>query len=162
MEGTPFAPDANGCLEIKNNSMKSLFRHIVVPLDFTAKNSAAVEIAFDLAQQHQSRVSLLHVIERIDLAADEGLTKFYESLRRNANEKLAPYVQRFVDAGIPAKEQLTLGKRGPEIVSYVQREKADLVVLSSHRIDPDVASSGWATLSYQVAILCPCPVLLVK
>ena len=65
MEGTPFAPDANGCLEIKNNSMKNLFQHILVPLDFAAKNEAAMEVAIDLAEQQKSRVSLLHVIDRL-------------------------------------------------------------------------------------------------
>jgi universal stress protein A len=142
--------------------MKKIFQQILVPLDFTAKNTAAVDIAMDLAQQHKSRVSLLHVIERIELAADEDLANFYESLAKRANEELASYRRRFIDAGIPVKDQVILGKRAPEIVSYAMREEVDLVVLSSHRVNLNEAPSGWATLSYQVAILSPCPVLLVK
>jgi hypothetical protein len=38
----------------------------------------------------------------------------------------------------------------------------DLVVMSSHVIDAEEPHKSWATLSYQVATFCPCPVLLVK
>jgi nucleotide-binding universal stress UspA family protein len=137
--------------------MNNLFQHIMLPLDFTAKNTPAIEVALNLALQHKSRVSLLHVIETIELAADDDLTSFYKSLNQRANEKLAPYIQQFIDVGIPTKEQIILGKRAPEIVSFAQREEVDLVVLSSHRVNLNDPSSGWATLSYQVAILClPC------
>lgn len=142
--------------------MSTLFRHIVVPLDFTEKNTSAMDIALDLAQQHQSRVTLLHVIERIEYAEDQSIASFYDSLRQQAKAKLSSHVQRFIDAGVPIKEVVTLGKRGPDIVAYALDEDVDLVVLSSHQVDVSEGSKSWATLSYQIAILCPCPVLLVK
>ena len=40
--------------------------------------------------------------------------------------------------------------------------KADLVVMSSHKPDLSKPLQTWATLSCQVSVLCPCPVLLVK
>jgi hypothetical protein len=40
--------------------------------------------------------------------------------------------------------------------------KVDLIVVSSHKIDPHAAVASLGTLSYQVSILCDCPVLLVK
>jgi nucleotide-binding universal stress UspA family protein len=46
--------------------MLSNVRHILVPLDFTAKNQAALEIARELASQNKASVTLLHVIETIE------------------------------------------------------------------------------------------------
>jgi len=40
--------------------------------------------------------------------------------------------------------------------------KVDLVVVSSHKVDPAATVQSLGTLSYQVSILCECPVLLVK
>jgi len=40
--------------------------------------------------------------------------------------------------------------------------KADLIIMASHRIDPDRPGHDWSTISYGVAILAPCDVLLVK
>jgi nucleotide-binding universal stress UspA family protein len=142
--------------------MTELFRHILVPLDFTAKNGSAVDIALELARTHGSRVTLLHVIEQIEYADDQAMDSFYESLRKQAKSKLAPLIGPFIDAGVPIKEAVTLGKRGPDIVSFAQSEDVDLVVVSSHRVDIGDGPRSWATLSYQIAVLCPCPVLLVK
>ena len=49
-----------------------------------------------------------------------------------------------------------------EIVSFTRENGVDLIVLSSHRIDKIHPAEGWATISYKVAILAPCPVLMVK
>jgi nucleotide-binding universal stress UspA family protein len=143
-------------------AMSTQFRHILVPLDFTEKNQAAVEVAVDLAQLHQARVTLIHVIERIEYAEDDSLDEFYESLRRKAKEKLSSFAKAFHGAGIAVAEEITIGNRGHDVVEFAANQEVDLVVLSSHQVDPDDGPRGWATLSYQVAILCPCPVLLVK
>ncbi len=42
------------------------FQHILVPLDFTEKNLAALNIAFDLAIANHARVTLLHIIEPLN------------------------------------------------------------------------------------------------
>ena len=52
--------------------------------------------------------------------------------------------------------------RQPEILRYAAQEKVDLVVLTSHRIDPANPEARWGTLSHKVGLLAPCPVLLVK
>ena len=142
--------------------MEPLFHHILVPLDFTQKNNGAMKTALRLAKQNHSNVTLLHVIETIDYAEDEEIAEFYESMKKRARANLATCADRFHDAKVPVAEKIVLGKRGMGIVTYAMRKEVDLVVLSSHKIKLDEAPQGWATLSYQVSILCQCPVLLVK
>jgi len=138
------------------------FRHIVVPVDFTAKNQAALDIAFELASQNSARVTLLHVIETIENVPREELKGFYEQLASRASTQLESRSQRFADAGIAVDWKIRYGKRPVEIVQDAHDRKADLIVMSSHRVDPTAAVQSLGTLSYQVSILCDCPVLLVK
>ena len=38
----------------------------------------------------------------------------------------------------------------------------DLIILNSHPSDPHAPGKSWSTVSYQVSLLSPCSVLLVK
>ncbi|MCA9231602.1 MAG: universal stress protein [Planctomycetales bacterium] len=140
----------------------NLFHHILVPLDFTQKNQAALETALRMAKQNHSRVTLVHVIETIDYAEDNEIADFYASMKLRAQANMAACAERFHEVHVPVAEKVILGKRGPEIIAFALQRDVDLVVLSSHKIKLDEAPEGWATLSYQVSIMCQCPVLLVK
>jgi nucleotide-binding universal stress UspA family protein len=140
------------------------FEHILVPVDFTGKNRAALEIAFEMAQQNLARTSLLHIVEQIDVApdGDEDLNRFYEQLVQRADTDLESMTQRFTGSGLEAEHKVWVGKRVREIIRFVEQHKVDLVVLSSHPIDPERPGPSMATVSYQVSLFCPCPVLMVK
>jgi nucleotide-binding universal stress UspA family protein len=142
--------------------MASLFKNILVPVDFTRKNNVALRFACNLAKQNHSSVTLLHVIETIDYVDDEEIATFYESMKKKAHANLATAAQRFHEAKIPVSEKVMMGKRGHGIVSYAMRKKIDLIVLSSHKLNLTQVQKSWATLSYQVSTLCQCPVMLVK
>lgn len=142
--------------------MLSRFRHILIPLDFSEKNQAALDVGFELAVSNQARVTLLHVIETIDLPDDPEVEQFVNHLRQRADRELEFRAQRFADAKVTVDWKIRIGKRSQEIVAYEVEHDIDLIVLSSHPVDPQVPGGGLATLSYQVAILARCPVLLVK
>ena len=142
--------------------MAALFTHILVPLDFTGKDDVALRAALDLAQQNRAQVTLLHVIQTIEYAEDDEIAHFYETLKNRARARLAMYADRFHDAGIPVEQKIVLGQVARGIVSYALQKGHDLVLLSSHKVKLDEPPKGWATTSYQVSILCQCPVLLVK
>jgi nucleotide-binding universal stress UspA family protein len=65
-------------------------------------------------------------------------------------------------AGSRVDRKILYGKRLIEIVRDACERKVDLIVMSSHKVDPAAGASSFGTLSYQVSILCDCPVLLVK
>ncbi|HEY4262907.1 MAG TPA: universal stress protein [Schlesneria sp.] len=138
------------------------FQHILIPLDFTEKNLEAMNIAFDLAVVNRARVTLLHVVEQISGEADEELAAFYTRLRIRAETELESRSQRFDQVGIVVDCKIRIGRRLHEIVTDSIDRAADLIVMSSHKPDLDRPLQTWATLSYQVSVLCQCPVLLVK
>jgi len=142
--------------------MPSLFQNILLPLDFTEKHRAATDICLELAKQNHSRVTLLHVIETIDGLASDDVQDLYDKLSENARTSLSTIAARFHAGDLDAEMEIRFGKRGPEIVQCAIDRPANLVILSSHKVGIDDPVSNWATLSYQVSIVCPCPVLLVK
>ncbi len=138
------------------------FQHILVPVDFTEKNLAALDIAFEIAVQNQARVTLLHVIEKIDDFSDVEIEEFYVRLEARANTELETMAQRFEEAGLTVDRKIRYGKRMQEIVQDSVDREIGLIILSSHKIERDHPVESWGTLSYQVSVLCQCPVLLVK
>ena len=138
------------------------FQHILIPLDFTEKNLAALNIAFDLAVVNHAKVTLLHVVEQISGDVDAELTEFYARLRARAASEMEAVSQRFDEAGIAVDCKIRIGHRLHEIVADSVDRDADLIVMSSHKPDLTKPLQTWATLSYQTSVLCQCPVLLVK
>lgn len=139
-----------------------MFREILVPVDLSEKNVAAVRIAFELALQSGGRVTLLHVIERIEDAPAEEVRPFYAELEEAAERKTVALLDRIEGEAPEVERRIVYGQRAKEIVELATAAGVDLIVLSSHRIDPERPYEGWGTISQKVALLAPCPVLLVK
>lgn len=138
-----------------------MFAKILVPVDLTEKNSRAVETALGMARQFDARVSLLHVIEKIDLPYEE-LEEFYARLEAKAATAMDELAAPVVEAGFTVERCVAYGSRSREIVVHAEENNVELVIMSARPIDPENPTQDWATLSYKVAILARCPVLLVK
>ena len=138
-----------------------MFQRILVPVDLTEKNVRAVRTAGSLARRMEGEVTLLHVIETLDLPFEE-LEEFYERLEAKAAAAMRDLSAPLEEASLPHSQHVVYGKRGEEIVEFAEENGVDLVVLRSHRVDLEDPGAGWTTLSYKVAILAQCPVLLVK
>lgn len=138
-----------------------MFRNILVPVDITPKNRRALEVARDLAIASGGSITLLHVIETLDLPFEE-LKAFYDRLQERATRDMEELSGPLREADVSFQGHVLYGERDRKIVEFATREGADLIVLDSHRVEPGRPGRGIATLSYRVAILAPCPVLLVK
>jgi nucleotide-binding universal stress UspA family protein len=139
-----------------------MFQRILVPVDLTEKSVAAVDLACELALQSRAEVTLLHVIETIEYIAFDEMKDFYERLEKSAQKGLKEVAERFEVQGLRAERAVVYGHRTKEIVDFAINNRADLIVMASHRIDPDRTGHDWSSISYAVAILAPCRVLLVK
>ena len=140
-----------------------MFKHILIPLDFTEKGDAAIEISCEIAGLRASRITLLHVVEAIDSAPNDEVREFYQSLEERGHRKLARLQADLAHRQIAAEIAVTLGKRAEEIVRFARDADVDLVVMSSRPIDPETGTPRpWPTVSHKVAVLAPCPILLVR
>jgi nucleotide-binding universal stress UspA family protein len=139
-----------------------MFHNILVPVDFTLKNEAALNTALDLARGKDAKVTLLHVIETIEHVEFDEMADFYRGLETRAAAKLYGLEERYKEALIPVYHEIVYGKRAETIVRHAEEREVDLIVLSSHKVDRDHPALGVGAISYRIAIVARCPVLLVK
>lgn len=138
-----------------------MFRRILVPLGLTEKDARAVDVARELATESGGTVTLLHVIEPLDLPFEE-MKDFYDRLEKQSLRTLQERVGPLREAGVRHSANVEYGDRAGTIVAHAEKQGSDVIVMSSHRVDPEKPGLAWTTLSYKVAILAQCPVLLVK
>jgi nucleotide-binding universal stress UspA family protein len=138
-----------------------VYEHFIVPVDLSQRNASAVETAKEFALLTKGRLTLLHVIETLDLPYEE-MADFYKRLEDEAAMKLESACETLVDSGLDFERQILLGDPATEIVEFAAQSSDSLIVLRSHSVDPSAPTLGWATLSYKVAILATSPILLVK
>lgn len=142
-----------------------MFKKILVPVDFTEKNEAALVSATEIVGRgngEESEVTLLHVIETIEHIEFDEMSDFYRGLETRAAARLFTLEERLQKEGVRVRHDILYGKRTETIVRYAEEHGTDLVILSSHKVDRDHPALGWGTISYRVAIVVRCPVLLVK
>jgi len=138
-----------------------MFRQVLVPLDFTPKNEAAVAVARSVTTV-DGTLTLLHVIERIGEETDGELDAFYARLEERSGERMTAMLAGLADAPFATRSRIVYGRRAQAIVEVARDLGCDLIVMSSHQIAPDRPASDWISISHKVAILAPCPILLVK
>ena len=141
-----------------------MFQRILVPVDLTEKSLKAVDLAYEFATRLGAEVVLLHVIETIEHVEFEfeELKPFYDRLEASARKGLQEFSERFVSNNLRVDSAIVYGQRTKQIVDFAIEHRVDLIIMASHRIDPDRPGHDWSSISYAVAILSPCPVLLAK
>jgi nucleotide-binding universal stress UspA family protein len=139
-----------------------MYQRILVPVDLSEKSLSAVDVAYDFASQSGAQVILLHVIETVEHVAFDELKPFYQRLEASARNGLQECAEKFVQNKLSIDQAVVYGHRTKEIIDYAIANRSDLIIVASHRIDPDRPGHDWSSISYSVAILSPCPVLLVK
>lgn len=139
-----------------------MFKNILVPTDLSERSLKALDIALKMSSVAGGKITLLHVIEIIEDVNSNEFMDFYEKLKIRAQKKMVDMMKEYGDKGSHIRMEIILGKRVREIVKFAYESNADLIVLSSHRIEKVDPADGWATISYKVGILSHCPVMMVK
>jgi nucleotide-binding universal stress UspA family protein len=139
-----------------------MFRNILIPVDLTDRHGPALTIAGQLAAQSGGTVTVLHVIELLHGLGREDEPAFYDRLERKARGHIDRLAETLRAKQVTAQADLLYGERGREVLRYAQEHATDLIVLTSHPVDPTQPGMGWNTLSYFIGVAARCPVLLVK
>lgn len=139
-----------------------MFENVLTPVDLSARGLRALRAAAELAARPGGRLTLLHVIQRIEGIPAAELRTFYAKLDAAARRRLARTARRLARRGLTVRCEVIVGDPGTDIARFAERRRMDLIVMSSHRVQPRRPGRGLGTTSYKTAILCRCPVLLVK
>jgi universal stress protein A len=139
-----------------------MFKNILVPTDLSTKSNKALEIALEMATKKNCRITFIHVVERIDNCDDEEFQSFYDKLAAKAHLKMEEIIKQYNSGKAAIDIEIILGNRVKEIVDFASKHTIDLIILTSHKLNKVDAVEGWATISYKIGILAPCPVMMVK
>ena len=111
-------------------------KRILVPTDFSAHASDALDHARSLAEKFNARLTLLHVFEPINLAYESVSAQMVECAQRaedDARELLADLYADLKEAPGPAVHSVFVtGRPEEKIVSMAKKLKQDLIVISTH------------------------------
>jgi nucleotide-binding universal stress UspA family protein len=138
-----------------------MYKNILVPVDLTDKNLPAVEEALRLASRKNATITLLHVIETLDLPFEE-IEDFYRQLAAKARRKLRHLGKQAAGRGVEMRYETTYGRRVHAILDHILDHRNDLVVITSDRIEPGDPASSWISISHQVALFADCSVMMVR
>ena len=101
------------------------FNHILFATDFSDQSLAAAPYAISLAQEHQSRLTLLHVME----TARAGTGRLFEPDTQYLTRQLRELVSPEQDFWFEPEYVVEFGDAEEQILKAASDHKADLVVL---------------------------------
>jgi universal stress protein A len=113
------------------------FRSVLVPMDFSGKSRQALAYALPLAQQAGARVSLLHVLQPVQiypapLPLEGGLIEQDLKLqKRDAARHLDRLAADLIPDGLRGRNLIGIGHPGQVITDTAKRQRIGLIVMSA-------------------------------
>ena len=144
-------------LSPKERLREPAFRRILVTTDFSEGTADALEYAFSIAQENESRITLLHVIS--DIAMDVS-RKYRESIIDGVERKLEGLVPDEAWEWCDIHTKVEVGHPYQLIERTLERDKPDLLVMNIHgkgMLDRALLGST----AERVVRSAKCPVLLI-
>lgn len=145
------------------------FDRIVYATDFAPGTTAALPYALGLAEQHDARLTIVHVLPPVPISSSPPMmlytanqvTAWQAGARADAVSRMKMMVQGV--ALVHAPEFLALpGFPAEVILAEAALRRADLIVMGAGAsTSPAVASHRPWTVTHEVASQAPCPVLTV-
>jgi nucleotide-binding universal stress UspA family protein len=146
------------------------FKRIVCAIDFSDCSMRALEYAMSLAQESNSALIVLHVIEPLPQRVAEGdavfadvklLKDYVAAAEEEGRALLAKAIPDDVRAYCQVETVQTVGKPSREILRLAATEASDLIVLGVHGRNP-VDLLFFGSTAQHVVREAACPVLTIR
>ena len=139
--------------------------HILVPVDFSESTGRVIEWAAHLAEEHQSRITLLHAYHLpVEFQQLEGAAlpaDFWTSVRKEAEGNLKGLAEPLRARGITTDTAACDGYAATVIVDEAQEREVDLIVIGTQGLS-GLKPLLLGSIAERVVQKAPCPVLTVK
>jgi len=150
---------------------ESLFKKILVPVDFSPCSEEAFRVALTMARTFQSKIVLLHVIDTNALATFNQLGLLAvpsdaQDQKRRLRHHARLHVRRLLESesvkGVTVTRTVLEGGPVVEIAKTARMEKVDLVVMGSYGgRSGNVDKIFFGSTAEKVVRTAGCPVLTV-
>lgn len=146
-----------------NANGKSQFRRILYATDFSKESLAALPYAVSLAEEGQSQLALLHVVEQpaVGIVDVEGFTA---SLVQRLRELAPPEAESWCDVQCLVGFSRQFARPAERILEIAKDRAADLIVLGVHPANGAFSAMTHLchTTSQHIVAHAVCPVLTIR
>ncbi|WP_224449474.1 universal stress protein [Haloprofundus salilacus] len=109
-----------------------MYDTILLPTDGSDGSRQAAAHAFDLARQYDATVHVLYVADTQRDSLTTVGTEIFDALEADGQEAVSAIVESDVARGVDVEEIVVQGHPDDEILSYVEENGVDLVVMATH------------------------------
>lgn len=143
---------------VKNEAPHEIdLKNILFATDFGPGAARAAEYAFSLAQEHEARVTAVHVAEESVAHTPEGEKRVCQV----AIDRMKRFVSPDCDDWCKTEFRVPFGEPVHEILQQAASTHADLIVMGA-KTRTSLAGHVPLTVAYNVAAKATCPVLTVR
>lgn len=143
----------------------SLFRRILVPIDFSEHASAALDAAIEIAKESGGTVHLLHAYEiPLGTIPPYGVAvpdAVLAEVRDAAARRLEKAAQRVQGAGVACETHILHAPPAQGIVEAARSFEADLIVMGTRGLT-GLRHALLGSVAERTVRTAPCPVLTIK
>lgn len=133
------------------------FKNILFATDFGKSAEREADYAFSLAQEHHSRLRLVHVFQHPEAYGEDVLAMEKETCRNQLRELLPTRSELHCKVDF----EVAVGEPVEQILRIAQETEADLIVMGA-KARTSLAGNVPHTKAYRVVSAAPCPVLTVR
>lgn len=143
-----------------------MFKKILCPIDLSEVSPKMVPVIKEMAQKHDAQIHLLFVVRVLEhftalYVPDLSITKLEQEMIAGAEKRLDEFaMEHFGDNGAE-KVNVVLGDASEEIVTYVNDEEMDLVIVGTHG-RKGLEKVFFGSVAEKVVKTCPVPVLSIN
>lgn len=149
--------------------MRTAFKRVLVPTDFSETAQVAMEYASDLANAFQATLHVMHVLENITPTGGWAAGERYapppaaliEPMEHEVGEELKNALAKLQPQPLKSLVVVRAGSPFVEIIRYAREQEIDLIVMGTHGRGP-VAHMLLGSVADNVIRKAPCPVLTVR
>jgi nucleotide-binding universal stress UspA family protein len=143
-------------------------KRLLVPLDFSANSSHALDYAADFAKTFKAELLVLHVVEPIYYAVPDftggaaaAMAGVLDEQRHGARAQLLQIERRYAKRRIKLRILLQSGSAYQAIVDTARRLKADMIVMTTHG-RTGMSHLLMGSVAERVVRSATCPVLTLR
>ena len=109
-----------------------MYKHILVPLDNSAVDQVILEHVRELAKLTHASLTLVHVADGYAARLQNQLNLEDSEEIKKDRHYLEERKQELTKEGFSVKTHLAMGEPSIEILSMAEKEKCDLIAMSTH------------------------------
>ena len=163
METTSAPARPGGWLSTERAEPELWLQKILVPVDFSAGSTVALQYAAALARQYQATVTLLHVVQLSIVGEERGIPRaqFLQEMAEAGERQIRSLIDTLWGSEISREVLIKTGCPCEEILRTAQETQTDLIIVASHG---DTGLLRWLRphTAERVLHYAPCPVLVLR